>query len=61
MAQGFTSNSTKNTSIFQCSSNPFTHYNTGMDVTPEGEAAYKKIGNALEAYFAKVRPATDST
>jgi prepilin-type N-terminal cleavage/methylation domain-containing protein/prepilin-type processing-associated H-X9-DG protein len=38
MAQGFTSNSTKNTSIFQCSSNPFTHYNTGMDVTPEGEA-----------------------
>jgi prepilin-type N-terminal cleavage/methylation domain-containing protein/prepilin-type processing-associated H-X9-DG protein len=52
MAEGTSGTATKETSIFKCDSNEFNHYNTGMDVTPDGKefAANYSINNCASPF-----------
>jgi len=52
MEGGMTGNANKQTSIFKCESNLFNHYNTGVNVTPEGEefSGNYSLNNCVSPY-----------
>ena len=52
MAEGMAENASKQTSMFKCNSNDFDHYNSGMEVTPDGKefAVNYSINNCVSPF-----------